>query len=119
MKLRQERREATLYREEVEDRKPTDPIRVAAGLLRTPVALGRLRASRRKADPKRSKPHRPWHRTTSGGPLNPASRWIDCSGSGAYFACSIGTVSFRQLLNGGPGKRSNNNRFQHVDHTLS
>ncbi len=38
---------------------------------RTPVALGWLRASHRKLDPKESKPYRPWHTHDEEWPLKP------------------------------------------------
>ena len=38
---------------------------------RTPVAMGWLRASHRKLDPKKSKPYRPWHTHDEEQPLKP------------------------------------------------
>ena len=38
---------------------------------RTPIALGWLRASRRKLDPARSLPYRPWHSHDEEWPLTP------------------------------------------------
>ena len=38
---------------------------------RTPIGLGWLRASRRKLDPKRSLPYRPWHTHDEEWPLTP------------------------------------------------
>jgi predicted acyl esterase len=44
---------------------------------RTPVALGWLRASQRKTDPKESKPYRPWHPHDEEWPLKPGEP-VEC-----------------------------------------
>ena len=44
---------------------------VGANDPRTPVAMGWLRASHRKLDPKKSKPYRPWHTHDEEQPLKP------------------------------------------------
>jgi len=55
----------------VYDRQGTEVSFIGSNDPRTPVALGWLRASHRKLDPKRSLPYRPWHTHDELQPLKP------------------------------------------------